>query len=99
MLLNERVFPVKRDGMEVEVERDATPQAELGHGVEPIAHENRIAARIDAAAVLCQEGALGDGIEAGEKREALVKDGAHDVAVTRAAKQLESKQRADSMSR
>ena len=52
MLLNERVFPVKRDGMEVEVKRDAASQAEFGHGIEPIAHESGIATRIDTATVL-----------------------------------------------
>jgi len=79
VFLQQRVFAVKRDGMEVQMEGLPALDAHRAKGIEPVLHELRIAAGLDAAAILGKEGAFRDGIEAGKQRQALIKDARHDV--------------------
>ena len=64
-------------------------QAQAVDHVEPVAHQSRVAGRIDAATVFGEEGSLGDDVEAGEEGQALVEDGAHDMAVACTAEELQ----------
>ena len=73
-------------------------QAELRHGIEPVAHQQRIAGRIDAATVLGEIGTLGDDIQAGEQGQPFVEHRTHDMQVALGAKQLEGEQTAQGMS-
>jgi hypothetical protein len=80
--------------MEVEVEGSAAVEAEISHGIEPGLHKLRVAGGRDTAAVFREEGALGDGVEACEEGQSLVKHRGHDVTVAGAAEELERQERA-----
>ena len=97
MLFHQGVFAVKGDGVEVEVERHASRQAQASHRIEPAAHQLGIGGRINATAILGQEGALGDHIQPGKQGQAGVEDVGHHVTVTARAEQLQSQQGAQSM--
>ncbi len=66
--------------MEIEIEgaSAAEVRAQAAGGVVPGVHQGGAAARVDAAGVFGEGGALGDGIEAGEEGEPLVKGFGHD---------------------
>ena len=64
-------------------------------GGEPAAGERGQFARVDAAAVLAEGGALGEGVEAGEEGEAGVEDMLHGVGVAGDAPELEGEQGAE----
>jgi hypothetical protein len=48
MFLHQGIFPVKRDGVKVQIERDAQLKAKSGHGVKPQAHQVGIAVDYNA---------------------------------------------------
>src|SRR5262245_41159293 len=77
VLLDQGIFAVKRDGVEVEIEGCAALETDLGRGVEPEPHPLRVAAWINPRAVLRQQGSLRRDVESREEREALVEDIAH----------------------
>ena len=77
MLFGQGVFAMVGDGVEVEVEAVAAGDTGLVRGVGPGAHQVRQGAVVDAAAVLGERGALGEGVEAGEQGEAAVEDLGH----------------------
>ena len=93
VLLDQGVLAVEGDRVEVEVERMPPRQTEPAHGVEPVAHQLRVAGRGDPATVLGQERSLGDDVQAGEEGQPFVEDGAHDVAVACGAEELQGQQR------
>ena len=93
VLLDQGVVAVEGDRVEVEVERRPPLQAQAADRVEPVAHQLRVAGRVDAATVLGQERPLGDDVQAGEQGQPLVEHGAHDVAVARVAEELQGQQR------
>jgi hypothetical protein len=103
VLLDQGVVAVIRDGVEIQVEGQvegaAAFEPESAHGVEPAAHQLRVASRIDAAAVLGQEGSLGDDVQPGEEGQPLVEHGAHDVGMTGGAEELQGQQRAQCAAR
>ena len=66
---------------------------QLPHRAEPATHQLWIGGRVDATAVLGEERALRDHVEAGEQGQALIEDVGHDVAVTARSEQLQSQQR------
>ena len=72
---------MERNGVEIQIKAVARWHAGWLQGIEPLAHEFGIASGIDAAAVLGEEGALGDGIESGEQGQPFIQHVAHDVAV------------------
>ena len=78
--------------MEVQVEAGAARQSHFTHGIEPQSHKRVMGLRLDTTAVLGQEASFGHDVEPGEQRQSFIEDGAHDVAVTRRAKQLEAQQ-------
>ena len=61
----------------------------------PGVHQSGAQARVDAAGVFAEGGALGDGIEAGEQGEALVEGFGHDPGGPADAPQLEGEQGAE----
>ncbi len=91
------VVAVEGDGVEIEIEgasaAEVRPQA--AGGVVPGVHQGGAAARVDAAGVFGEGGALGDGIEAGEEGEPLVKGFGHDPRGPTDAPQLEGEQGAE----
>ena len=93
VLLDQGILAVKRDGVEVQVERRPPLQSQAVDRVEPVAHQGRIAGRVDAATVFGEEGSLGDDVQSGEEGQPLVEHGAHDMAVAGAAEELQRQQR------
>ena len=67
-------------------------EAEVGHGVEPMLHQLRIALGIDPATIFGEEGTFGDDVQACEQGQAFVEDGAHDMGVSLAAEEFEGEQ-------
>ena len=93
VFLDQGVLAVKGNGVEVEIEGDAPLEPQLADGIEPALHELRDSSGIDAAAVLGQEGALGDHVEPGEQSASPSSNTrAHDMAVARVAEQLQRQQ-------
>lgn len=82
------------DGVEIQVEGDPPFEPQGAHRVEPALHQLRIAARIDAGAVLGQKGALGADVKARKQSQPFVKYMAHHMTVTGIAEQLQGEQRA-----
>ena len=80
MLFDERLFPVKRNRMKVEVKRNSALKPNGGHCLKPKLHHLRIAARINPATVLRQKGTLGNHVDPGKECDTLVEDFRHDVA-------------------
>ena len=64
VLLDQGIVAMERDRVEIQVEGPPAGQAEPAHGVEPAAHQFGIAGRGDPAAVLGEEGSLGDDVQA-----------------------------------
>ncbi len=95
--LDERVVPVEGNGVEVEVEglAEAERGLEGADGVVEGIHQGGAVARISAAGVFGQGGALGDGVEAGEEGEALIEGLGHDAGGAADTPQLEGEQGAD----
>ncbi len=93
MFLDQRVLAVERNGVEIQVEGPPAGQAEPAHSVEPAAHQLGIAGRGDPATVLGEERALGDDIQPGEEGQPLIQHRAHDMAVTRRARELQRQER------
>ncbi len=91
------VGAVEGDGVEIEIEgaSAAEVRAQAAGGVVPGVHQGGAAARVDAAGVFGEGGALGDGIEAGEEGEPLVKGFGHDPRGPTDAPQLEGEQGAE----
>ena len=89
VLLQEGLAAMAGDGMEVEVEGGAGGHAEAVDGIEPGAGPWGDEARVDAAGVLAEGGALGDGVEAGEQAEAGVEGVGRDAGGAADAPQLE----------
>src|SRR6266581_1176375 len=88
MLLDKRILAVARHGMAVESEGDPMLQAQGARGIVPQAHEHRITGRVDTATRRSEKGAFRHDIEAGKEGQAVVKDRAHDVTVSRIAKEF-----------
>ncbi len=95
--LEQGVGAVEGDGVEIEIEgaSAAEVRAQAAGGVVPGVHQGGAAARVDAAGVFGEGGALGDGIEAGEEGEPLVKGFGHDPRGPADAPQLEGEQGAE----
>ena len=93
MLLDQGILAMEGDGVEIQVEGPPAGQAEPAHGVEPAAHQLGIAGRGDPAAVLGEEGSLGDDVQPGEEGQPLIQHRAHDVAVACGARELQGQQR------
>ncbi len=91
------VVAVKGDGVEIEVEGASAAEvgAQAAGGMVPGVHQCGAQARVDAAGVFGEGGALGDGIEAGEQGEPLVEGFGHDPRGPADAPQLEGEQRAE----
>lgn len=97
VLLDKRVLPKVRDGVEVEIERAGVDPLRLSEAGHPAAQEAHDAAAPQPRGVLPQEGGLGEGIEAGRERHAFVEDEVHHVTAASLADQLEQERRADRM--
>ena len=80
--------------MEVEVERGAPLQAHPTDGVEPLAHQFRIALGIDAATVFREKAASSNHVQARQEGQPLIEHRAHDMAMPSVTKQLQGQQRA-----
>ena len=93
VLADEGVVAVVGDGVEVEVEGVAARQALLVESLVPQAREGADVARVDAAGILGERGALGDAIQAGEEGQARVADLAVDMGVAGGAVEFEGEQR------
>ena len=74
MLLDQRCLAVEGDGVEIQVEGVAPFQAQPADFVQPAPHQRRVGGRVDAAAVLGQEGTFGDDVEPGPQAQAGVED-------------------------
>ena len=72
MLLDQGIFAMERDRVEIQVEGTTARQTEPAHGFEPAAHQLRVANRVDPATVLGQERSLGDDVQAREEGQSLV---------------------------
>lgn len=72
MLVHQGIFPVKGDGVKVQVKGDLVRKAGARHGNKPQAHEPRIALGIYAATVFGEKRAFGDSIQPGKKGEPFV---------------------------
>src|SRR5262249_47869760 len=81
----------------VQVEGDASLEPDLADGVEPQAHQRRVAMRIDATAIGAEELSFRDGVQASEQRETFVEHVAHHVTLAGAPLQLETQQGAHGM--
>ena len=94
VLLDERVVAVIGDRVEVEVE--GPPAAELdpeaADGGLPAFHHVGAAARVHAARILGERGALGNDVEAGEEGETRIEGLGHDLGRASDAPQLEREQ-------
>ena len=89
VLLDQGIFAMEGDRVEVQVEGMTTGQTEPAHGVEPAAHQLRVADRVDPATVFGQERSLGDDVQSGEEGQSLVQDHADDMAVVCRPEQLQ----------
>ena len=96
VLLDQGIFAMEGDRVEVQVEGMTTGQTEPAHGVEPAAHQLRVADRGDPATVFGQERSLGDDVQSGEEGQPLVQDPAHDMAVACRPEQLQGQERSQS---
>ena len=92
VLLQEGFVAVVGDGVEVEIERAAALDSEVAGGGEPVGSPAGYQAGVDAAGVLGKRGALGDGVEAGEQGEALVKGVGHEAGGATDTPELEGEQ-------
>ena len=96
MLLDQGICAMEGDRVEVQVEGMTTGQTEPAHGVEPAAHQLRVADRVDPATVFGQERSLGDDVQSGEEGQSLVQNPAHDMAVACRPEQLQGQERSQS---
>ena len=96
VLLDQGIFAMEGDRVEVQVEGMTTGQTEPAHGVEPAAHQLRVADRVDPATVFGQERSLGDDVQSGEEGQSLVQNPAHDMAVACRPEQLQGQERSQS---
>ena len=87
-----RNVAVEGDGVKIQVEGAAVPQPLPAHRVQPVAHQPGVAGRGDAAAVLAEEGALGDDVQPGKEGQPLVQHVAHHVGMPGVAEELEGQQ-------
>ncbi len=92
VLLQEGFVAVVGDGVEVEIERAAALDSEVAGGGEPVGSPAGYEAGVNAAGVLGKRGALGNGVEAGEQGEALVKGVGHEAGGATDAPELEGEQ-------
>lgn len=97
VLLQQRVVAVMGNGVEIEIEGGAPCQTGLTEGIEPVTHQSGKADGVDAATVICQEGTLGNDIEAGKQSQTFIQYVAHDVAGAGVAKEFQRQQGADRM--
>ena len=93
VLLDQGILAMEGDRVKIQVEGMTARQTEPAHGVEPAAHQLRVAARVDPATVLGQERSLGDDVQAGEEGQPLVQHHAHDMAVACRPEQLQGQER------
>ena len=93
VLLDRRVLTVEGDRVEVQVERCPPTQSQATDWIEPAPHQARVATRWDAATVFGEGRSLGDDVQASEESQAVVKDRAHDVAMTCVAEELQGQER------
>src|SRR3990172_10223205 len=90
MLLHQGVFPVKRNGMKIQMKRSPPLQPQPSYGIKPPSHEMGIRSRINPATILGEEGPFGNGIEPGKKGKPFIHHMTHHMAVPRIAKQFQS---------
>ena len=99
VLLDQGVVAVVGNGVEVEVEGQplAEVDVEIAHGGMPAIHQLRADAGIGAGGVFAQARPLGDHVQAGEQRQALVEGLGHHLRRPADAPELEGKQGAEGM--
>jgi hypothetical protein len=88
VLLDGRVLPEVRDGVEVEIERAGVDQVRVAEPRDPATQESHDGGATQPRGVLPQEGGLGEGIEAGRERDALVEHEVHHVTAAPLAHEL-----------
>ena len=93
VLLDQGIIAMEGDRVKVQVEGMTAWQTELAHGIEPVAHQLRVADRVDPATVFGQERSLGDDVQAGEEGQSLVQDHAHDMSMACRPEQLQGQER------
>ena len=99
VLLDQGIIAMKGDCVKVQVEGMTAWQAELADGIEPVAHQLRVAAWVDPATVFRQERSLGDDVQAGEQGQPLVQHHAHDMSMARRPEQLQGQERSHGRAR
>src|SRR5208337_3056510 len=67
VLLDQGIIAMEGDRVKVQIEGMTAWQTELAHGIEPVAHQLRVADRVDPATVFGQERSLGDDVQSGEE--------------------------------
>jgi hypothetical protein len=65
VLLKERIFSMKRNGVEVEIERDPSLKSKLSDLIKPKLHQVRIGRRGDPTTVFGEQGPFGNNVETG----------------------------------
>ena len=98
MLLDQGIFAVEGDGVEIKIERISPLETKFPHGIEPELQELWITFGINAAAVFGERGSLGNAVESGEDGETFVENVTHGMAVSSIAKEFQSKKRSHGMS-
>src|SRR5208283_4628023 len=98
MFLDQGIFTMEGDGVEIKIERVSSLEAQFAHGVKPELQKFRIGGRINPAAIFGEKRALGDAVEPGKEGEALVKHLTHGMAVAGIAEEFQSKERSHGMS-
>src|SRR5208337_3021279 len=96
VLLDQGIIAMEGDRVKVQIEGMTAWQTELAHGIEPVAHQLRVADRVDPATVFGQERSLGDDVQSGEEGQPLVQNPAHDMAVACRPEQLQGQERSQS---
>ena len=65
VLLKERIFSMKRHGVEVEIARDPALESKLSDLITPTLHQVRIGRRGDPPTVFGEKGPFGNNVETG----------------------------------
>src|SRR6266850_8346233 len=65
VLLKERIFSMKRNGVEVEMERDPSLESKLSDLIKPKLHQVRRGSRGDSTTVFGEKGPFGNNVETG----------------------------------
>jgi hypothetical protein len=91
MFLNQCIFAVEGNGVEIKIEGISPLKAQFVGGIKPELQKLRIAGGVYPATVFGKKGAFGDSVEPGKKGKTFVEYIAHGMTVASIAEELQGK--------